>query len=396
MNRLLNDAKLPRGNNGNYRHDYYQQRDYRPGGNNGRDNGSDHGTSGASSDQKYERGAAKFEKYRNATADNAANQEVSNIDGYGTSPLQNENSGHMDSIIGGESAIASLETRIASVTQEMNQALNAVSGKENEKFDLIFSILIELQRKQHSLEESVRVLKNQLAGGTESTGTQQGDQSLQQSQQMQQMQGQNMSSQQQRMQQQMYVQMGTMNGQMSGPSTQVNGDMSGQMNAQMGGQMNGVNGNMSSSMNSQMNTQMGGQMNGVMNGHMNNVSYMGGQMNMNQMGFMIPANGSQGFPHMQQMVLVSGPTAGSMGQVMMPMSFQGQAQGGDDFQCGAGDARSDESYKQDPTQMSAPSSSMQAPLDQQHLPTEATCVEVTESAQNLKDTIQEIPSPCRG
>lgn len=42
--------------------------------------------------------------------------------------------------------IASLEKKIQSAQADMNQALQAITSKENEKFDLIFSILIELQR----------------------------------------------------------------------------------------------------------------------------------------------------------------------------------------------------------------------------------------------------------
>jgi len=58
--------------------------------------------------------------------------------------------------------IESLEKQIGTAHTDMTQALNDMNGKENEKFDLIFGILIELQRRQAVLEESVRTLKTQL------------------------------------------------------------------------------------------------------------------------------------------------------------------------------------------------------------------------------------------
>lgn len=62
-------------------------------------------------------------------------------------------------------ALASLDKRITSVQQDLNQALQDVTSKENEKFDLIFSILVELQKRQAQLEESVRTVKAQLCPG---------------------------------------------------------------------------------------------------------------------------------------------------------------------------------------------------------------------------------------
>lgn len=60
------------------------------------------------------------------------------------------------------SLIGAFEKKITSVQQEMSSSLQEATSKENEKFDLIFSILIELQRRQAQLEESVRSLKTQL------------------------------------------------------------------------------------------------------------------------------------------------------------------------------------------------------------------------------------------
>jgi hypothetical protein len=62
-------------------------------------------------------------------------------------------------------AISDLEKRVSGVQQELSTALHKMSEKENEKFDLIFAILSELQSRQAQLEESVRSLKAQYGGG---------------------------------------------------------------------------------------------------------------------------------------------------------------------------------------------------------------------------------------
>jgi len=49
--------------------------------------------------------------------------------------------------------------------QDFTSALTKISSKENEKFNLIFSILSELQQRQAQLEDSVRSLKTQGTGG---------------------------------------------------------------------------------------------------------------------------------------------------------------------------------------------------------------------------------------
>jgi len=108
-----------------------------------------------------------------------------------------ENSNDVNGMISG------LEKKVAGVTQDFTQAIHKISEKENEKFDLIFAILSELQTRQAHLEESVRSLKSQFGGS-------QPQQMMQQPQQMMQ--------QQQQMQQQ-----------------QMNGQMCAQMNGNMGG-----------------------------------------------------------------------------------------------------------------------------------------------------------------
>jgi len=55
--------------------------------------------------------------------------------------------------------IADLEKQLSGIQQDFVQALQRIGGKENEKFDLIFAILSELQNRQAQLEESVRAMK---------------------------------------------------------------------------------------------------------------------------------------------------------------------------------------------------------------------------------------------
>mmetsp|Transcript_17718 Transcript_17718/g.32071 ORF Transcript_17718/g.32071 Transcript_17718/m.32071 type:complete len:216 (+) Transcript_17718:110-757(+) len=56
---------------------------------------------------------------------------------------------------------ASWDKRMAEMKQDFTQTLTKVSSKENEKFNLIFSILSELQQRQAQLEESVRSIQAQ-------------------------------------------------------------------------------------------------------------------------------------------------------------------------------------------------------------------------------------------
>jgi hypothetical protein len=106
------------------------------------------------------------------------------------------------------SAMSGLEKQLNGVQQEFAAALHKISEKENEKFDLIFAILSELQSRQAELEESVRSLKAMYANGGGMNGG---------------------------MRQQQYNGAGNgsnQNGQWNGP---MNGHMNGQMNGQMGG-----------------------------------------------------------------------------------------------------------------------------------------------------------------
>eukprot|EP00401_Gymnodinium_catenatum_P009642 CAMPEP_0117466816 /NCGR_PEP_ID=MMETSP0784-20121206/5336_1 /TAXON_ID=39447 /ORGANISM="" /LENGTH=288 /DNA_ID=CAMNT_0005260767 /DNA_START=28 /DNA_END=892 /DNA_ORIENTATION=- len=151
--------------------------------------------------------------------------------------------------------------------QEMNQAIHDVTTKDNEKFDLIFSILMELQRRQAQLEESVRGLKAQIVPPTENSAQQGGFQQPSQGQQQQQghQQGQPQGQQ---------------NGQQFGDGSHM-GDSVGS-NGQQFGQMGG-----------QVGSPMGQQMGGYI---------MGGQQMGQQFGGMIAADGS----HMAQTYFTPG------------------------------------------------------------------------------------------
>merc|ERR1719183_988874 len=165
--------------------------------------------------------------------------------------------------------ISGLEKRMAGVQQDFTTAIHKVSEKENEKFDLIFAILSELQQRQANLEESVRSLKAQYGNG------------------------QCMGNQQMGNQNQMGNQMG---------NTQILDQMNaiGQMGNQGGSQ-----------------GQLGNQANGQM--------FMQNQMNMGQQyGNMVAADGSQGyFAPMQKVVLVQAPQGmQQMGMQQMPQGVQ--------------------------------------------------------------------------
>lgn len=157
--------------------------------------------------------------------------------------------------VSGGNIVSGLDKRISAVQQEFSQSIHKISEKENEKFDLIFAILSELQHRQAQLEESVRSLKAQYGGGPMVNNGSQSIGSHQQSQF-----GSNGTQQ-----------YGQLNGQM-------NGQLNGQMNAQMGGQMN-VN--------------------------------MGGQQIQQFTGVMNP-DGTTTFTPVQQVLVVSSPTAAGM------------------------------------------------------------------------------------
>jgi len=183
-------------------------------------------------------------------------------------------------------SVAALEKKLNTVQAEMQQALQETTSKENEKFDLIFSILIELQTRQGKLEESVKQLKAQFGGEPMGNG-----------QMMQPMNGQQMLMQ------------------------------NGQGNGQQGGQMIMMNGN-------QMASQVG---------NMGQQVFVGSQMGMNQQfgQTMMAQDGSGAYfaPVMVAAVPQNGGQMQFVNQMMpqgmpqqMSMQFVGQGQEQNDFQ----------------------------------------------------------------
>lgn len=150
------------GQNG-YRRDYGPRNGY------GRDSDTphytDHGAGGYDHGGKYEQERAVNGGRRGGDDHVPASGGGRNAERAqnGHSNNGHSNNGHSN---GGEmlpqALIESLEKKIAAAHSDMSQALNDITGKENEKFDLIFGILIELQKRQASLEDSVRLLKTQL------------------------------------------------------------------------------------------------------------------------------------------------------------------------------------------------------------------------------------------
>lgn len=316
------------GNNG-YRRDYHTNGPRSGYGKDSDNSYADHGASGgggrdgyhgrdnADTNSKYDHGG-KYEQFENGKSghndrsrENGARRGGAGGDenghagqggGGGGNAAHNGHSNNGEMQMMPQEMIASLEQKMASVHADMSQALNDITGKENEKFDLIFGILIELQRRQAQLEDSVRLLQSQLPnpGGMQQPLPPQGQQPLPPQGQTQPAQGQAQSS---NGQQQTPNQFGG-NAQNFVPQMGNQGQM-GQMNNQ------GVN-----------QGQMGNQANGQM--------FMTNQMNMGQQyGNMVAADGSQAFygnvP--ANVVLVAAPAGSMPPQGMQPMP-QGMQQMG--------------------------------------------------------------------
>lgn len=176
--------------------------------------------------------------------------------------------------------LSGLEKRMSSVKEDFNQAIHKISEKDNEKFDLIFAILSELQQRQANLEESVRSLKAQCGNGCW------------------------VPPQQPASQPQQFAN--------SGSPSQY-----GQMNGQIGGQMNGNAGNQQQPMQ---------QFTGVLpDGTQGMFTAMPAQ----QMIIMSPPNGGMQYtavPQQAQQVMMA-PTGTVVQQMPAPMAMQFIAQG---------------------------------------------------------------------
>lgn len=114
-----------------------------------RDYGPRSGGGYAATDTKHYDNYGKYDSYGNGS-----------LTGKNDRDYSDSGSKFAGSREGPEQAILGIEKQIVNVKRDMNQAIQEATTKDNEKFDLIFSILTELQRRQASLEESIRGLKS--------------------------------------------------------------------------------------------------------------------------------------------------------------------------------------------------------------------------------------------
>jgi len=96
---------------------------------------------------------------RNGSVSAANNTDSSASRGPAVEHSKDESNGEFNFLLNG------IEQRLASQQQDFTSAIHKINEKENEKFDLIFAILSELQQRQANLEESVRSLKAQYPNG---------------------------------------------------------------------------------------------------------------------------------------------------------------------------------------------------------------------------------------
>lgn len=168
------------GHNG-YRRDYhrnYRQQD--------QGNYSGYGNGGGAvkheGNSKYDNNGGKYDNGANIKQDGgrSENQGKNVVAANGNQrngALEDQENSTHQSTTTSSTSVASLETKVSTVQQDLTTALQEVTTKENEKFDLIFSILVELQRRQAQLEESVRSLKvHYSANGMDQKSDQQGQQ----------------------------------------------------------------------------------------------------------------------------------------------------------------------------------------------------------------------------
>uniref|UniRef100_A0A7S1PVS1 Uncharacterized protein n=1 Tax=Alexandrium catenella TaxID=2925 RepID=A0A7S1PVS1_ALECA len=120
---------------------------------------------GANGPTRHDHGTAHHNGYNSTISSSSSASRDHGGDSGGASPA---------------AALAEVEKRIAAMQHDFKQALHKVNGKDNEKFDLIFAILSELQSRQAQLEETVRALKAQCSAPMSSAGSGQAQQGHQQ------------------------------------------------------------------------------------------------------------------------------------------------------------------------------------------------------------------------
>jgi len=112
----------------------------------------------------YDNGAYDTSKVDRASSEHtpAIGQKSSAAPKYGSASVDHGEAQN-NTLENAITSAAALEKKIATAASEMSQALQTATSKENEKFDLIFSILMELQTRQSKLEESLKFLTAQFA-----------------------------------------------------------------------------------------------------------------------------------------------------------------------------------------------------------------------------------------
>jgi hypothetical protein len=126
------------------------------------------GSAGGSGRNTYRREYRQPE--RNYTPTHGERQSATTVDssssiskGFASEPSK-ANGSEYQAPPSPQQVISGLEKKLSGMQQDFTHALHKISEKENEKFDLIFAILSELQSRQAQLEDSVRSLKSQLGG----------------------------------------------------------------------------------------------------------------------------------------------------------------------------------------------------------------------------------------
>lgn len=148
------------------------------GGQNGRMNGRNneyqrdyrqHSDRGQARDNIHHNNVPDAVKYDNTAGHHNGNGNGNNGNGV-RHDGPNQGTGNNSLANNPQQVLSELDKRITSMQTDLNAALHKISGKENEKFDLIFSILTELQNRQGQLEDTVRSLKAQASQSSNSNG----------------------------------------------------------------------------------------------------------------------------------------------------------------------------------------------------------------------------------
>jgi len=142
-----------------YQHSYGRDRS-----NYGGYNGSKFGH-GMHYDSKYDNSSSSKQSEVTGASTVAAYQNGAAAKGQASNTAQTNDQSPSSSSQPEEVTVASLEKKLSTFQEEMNKALEESSQKEKKKFDLIFSILTELQTRQTQLDQSLKMLKDHVGAG---------------------------------------------------------------------------------------------------------------------------------------------------------------------------------------------------------------------------------------